>query len=232
MENLKGKKNIKLYHGSDVIIGQPEYGKGKLNNDYGRGFYCTEDINLAREWACAKNNDGYVNMYELDISEMNILNLNSSKYNILNWLAVLTDNRTYWQNGSVAEEAKRYLREHFLIDISDYDVIIGYRADDSYFSFAQDFVAGVISLQKLSEAMQLGKLGEQIVLKSPLAFEKIQYVKSEPVDMQAYYIKKIERERAARKEYRMSKRQKADLNELFILDIMREGMENGDPRLF
>ena len=98
--------------------------------------------------------------------------------------------------------------------------------------FAQDFVAGVISLQKLSEAMQLGKLGEQIVLKSPQAFEKIQYVKSELVDMQAYYIKKIERERATRKEYRMSKRQKADLNELFILDIMREGMENGDPRLF
>ena len=97
---------------------------------------------------------------------------------------------------------------------------------------AQDFVAGVISLQKLSEAMQLGKLGEQIVLKSPQAFEKIQYVKSEPVDMQAYYIKKIERERAARKEYRMSKRQKADLNELFILDIMREEMENDDPRLF
>lgn len=36
-----------------------------------------------------------------------------------------------------------------------------------YFSFAQDFVAGVISLEKLSEAMRLGKLGEQIVLKSP-----------------------------------------------------------------
>ena len=50
--------------------------------------------------------------------------------------------------------------------------------------------------------------------------------------MQVYYIKKMERERTARKEYRMSKRQKADLNELFILDIMREGMENGDPRLF
>ena len=140
--------------------------------------------------------------------------------------------RSDWQNGSIAEEGKRYLKEHFLLDISEYDVIIGYRADDSYFSFAQDFVAGVISLQKLSEAMQLGKLGEQIVLKSPQAFEKIQYVKSEPVDMQAYYIKKIERERAARKEYRMSKRQKADLNELFILDIMREEMENDDPRLF
>lgn len=42
-----------------------------------------------------------------------------------------------------------------------------------YFSFAQDFVAGVISLEKLSEAMRLGKLGEQIVLKSPKAFDQI-----------------------------------------------------------
>lgn len=231
MENLKGKKSIKLYHGSDVIVDQPEYGKGKLNNDYGRGFYCTEDINLAREWACAKNNDGYVNMYELDISEMNILNLNSSKYNILNWLAVLTDNRTYWQNGSVAEEAKRYLREHFLIDISDYDVIIGYRADDSYFSFAQDFVAGVISLQKLSAAMRYGKLGEQIVLKSQKAFQTIKYTGNENASHDIYYVKKVKREKQARKEYRMNKKEKADINDLYMLDIMREGIENGDARL-
>ena len=208
-----------LYHGSQIILEKPEYGKGARNNDYGRGFYCTEEIELAREWACAKQTNGYVNQYKLDLEGLRVLNLNNGKYNILNWLALLAANRTYWQNGSIAEEGKRYLKEHFLLDISEYDVIIGYRA-------------GVISLQKLSEAMQLGKLGEQIVLKSPQAFEKIQYVKSELVDMQAYYIKKIERERATRKEYRMSKRQKADLNELFILDIMREEMENDDPRLF
>ena len=38
MENLKGKKNIKLYHGSDVIVGQPEYGKGKLNKIFRKYF--------------------------------------------------------------------------------------------------------------------------------------------------------------------------------------------------
>ena len=224
--------SVRLYHGSENIIEKPEYGKGARHNDYGKGFYCTEDIELAKEWACAKQKNGYANIYDLDMTGLKVLHLNAPEYNILNWLAILADNRTYWQNGSIAEQAKNYIKENFLPDISEYDVIVGYRADDSYFSFAQDFVAGVISLQKLSEAMRLGKLGEQIVLKSPQAFEKIQYVKSEPVDMQAYYIKKIERERAARKEYRMSKRQKADLNELFILDIMREGMENDDPRLF
>ena len=121
-----------LYHGSQIILEKPEYGKGARNNDYGRGFYCTEEIELAREWACAKQTNGYVNQYKLDFEGLRVLNLNNGKYNILNWLALLAANRTYWQNGSIAEEGKRYLKEHFLLDISDYDVIIGYRADDSY----------------------------------------------------------------------------------------------------
>ena len=159
-----------LYHGSENIIEKPEFGKGARNNDYGKGFYCTENIELAKEWACAKQNNGYANIYEFEMDGLDILNLNSPEYNILNWLAILADNRTYWQNGSISEQAKKYIKDNFLPDISGFDVIIGYRADDSYFSFAQDFVAGVISLQKLSEAMRLGKLGEQVVLKSLKAF--------------------------------------------------------------
>lgn len=173
-----------------------------------------------------------MNIYELDMEGLKVLNLNDSKYHILNWLAILADNRTYWQNGSIAEEAKKYIKEHFLIDITPYDIIVGYRADDSYFSFAQDFVSGVISLEKLSEAMWLGKLGEQIVLKSPKAFETIYFQNYENVDAEIYYIKKAEREREARREYRKRKKESADIHELFMLDIMREGMENGDTCLF
>lgn len=221
-----------LYHGSEFLIEKPEFGKGARHNDYGRGFYCTENIELAREWACVKQKNGYVNIYELEMEGLKVLNLNDSKYHILNWLAILADNRTYWQNGSIAEEAKKYIKEHFLIDITPYDIIVGYRADDSYFSFAQDFVSGVISLEKLSEAMRLGKLGEQIVLKSPKAFETIYFQNYENVDAEIYYIKKAEREREARREYRRRKKESADIHELFMLDIMREGMENGDTRLF
>lgn len=221
-----------LYHGSEFLIEKPEFGKGARHNDYGRGFYCTENIELAREWACVKQKNGYVNIYELDMEGLKVLNLNDSKYHILNWLAILADNRTYWQNGSIAEEAKKYIKEHFLIDITPYDIIVGYRADNSYFSFAQDFVSGVISLEKLSEAMRLGKLGEQIVLKSPKAFETIYFQNYENVDAEIYYIKKVEREREARREYRKRKKESADIHELFMLDIMREGMENDDTRLF
>ena len=222
---------MKLYHGSENIIEKPVYVKGARYNDYGKGFYCTENIELAKEWACAKQKNGYANIYDLDLSELNVLNLNSGSYNILNWLAILADNRTYWQNGSIAEPAKNYIKENFLPDISTYDVIIGYRADDSYFSFAQDFVSGVISLQKLAQAMRLGKLGEQIVLKSPKAFAQIQFAGYENADAEEYYIKKNEREREARRQYRRNKKEKADVNELFILDIMREEIKNGDARL-
>lgn len=165
-KNKRWYDEKRLYHGSQFIIQKPEYGKGARHNDYGKGFYCTEQIELAKEWACAKQGDGYANIYDLDFNGLNVLNLNDGHYNILNWLALLADNRTYWQNGSIAEEAKSYIKENFLPDISSYDVIIGYRADDSYFAFAQDFVAGVISMQKLAHAMKFGQLGEQIVLKS------------------------------------------------------------------
>ena len=53
-----------LYHGSEFLIEKPEFGKGARHNDYGRGFYCTENIELAREWACAKQKNGYVNSGE------------------------------------------------------------------------------------------------------------------------------------------------------------------------
>ncbi|MBO5070968.1 MAG: DUF3990 domain-containing protein [Roseburia sp.] len=220
-----------IYHGSQYIIEKPEYGKGARQNDYGRGFYCTESEELAKEWACAKDTNGYANKYELDLIGLKILNLNSPEYNILNWLAILTKNRTYWQNSSIAEEAKKYLQQHFLIDTLQYDIIIGYRADDSYFSFAQDFVSNTISLKKLSEAMRLGKLGEQIVLKSEKAFQAIHFLGAEEAFKEEYFVKKASRDKEARREYRKNKSSSIDINDVFMMDIMREGMKNGDARL-
>ena len=220
-----------VYHGSDHIIEKPAYNGSKRTNDYGYGFYTTESIELAKEWACSDQRNGFANIYEFNPEELSVLHLNSPEYNILNWLAILTKYRSYWQNGSIAEEAKNYLQQHFFVDPAPYDVIIGYRADDSYFTFAQDFVAGTISLKKLSEAMRLGKLGEQIVLKSEKAFEHIRFVGAEPADAETYYEKKALRDREARRAYRSTRQVSNALNELYMIDIMREGIENGDPRL-
>ena len=220
-----------VFHGSEHIVEKPVFRGGKKSNDYGYGFYTTESLDLAKEWACAKDTDGYANRYELDMAGLSVLNLNSSEYSILNWLALLTRYRSYWQNGSIAEEAKIYLQEHFFVDPEEYDIIIGYRADDSYFSFAQDFVAGTISLQKLSEAMRLGKLGEQIVLKSERAYTQIHFQGADFAEAQRWYDKKSVRDREARRAYRRSKSTSDGIADLYMLDIMREGITNGDSRL-
>lgn len=220
-----------IYHGSEKMIEAPVYGKGNSHNDYGKGFYCTESEELAKEWACSNNNDGFANKYKFDMAGLNVLHLNSEEYILLNWLAVLTKNRTYWENSTVSEMAKKYLADNFMIDTSGYDVMIGYRADDSYFSFAQDFVAGAISYRQLGEAMRLGKLGEQIVLMSEKAFDRIEYISSTPAEAAVYYKKKKERDRAARREYRQAKGELLSPDELFMVDIMRERMKQDDDRL-
>lgn len=212
---------ITLYHGSEYLIERPEFGKGAKHNDYGRGFYCTENMELAKEWACANGKDGYVNIYELSLHGLSVLNLNSEEYSILNWLAVLASNRTYWQRNSIAEEAKNFLQQHFHVDVNEYDIVKGYRADDSYFSFAQDFVSGTISLQQLEQAMYLGKLGEQWMLRSEAAFSAIQFLGAEKALSQEYTVKKMARDRKARQEYRKGRQRKATTSDVYMLDIMR-----------
>ena len=219
-----------LYHGSPVIVEKPIYGKSKPYNDYGRGFYCTEHIELAKEWSCSEGTDGYANRYELDLSGMNILRLTSEDYTILNWLAILMENRIGRLSSSVAKSGREYLLRNFLPEYKDYDVIIGYRADDSYFSFARAFMENSMSLKQLSRAMRLGKLGEQIVLKSQAAFDAIRFLDYAAANNAIYYAKRKERDKEAR--YTFEKElDHDDLDGIFMRDIIREGIKENDTRL-
>lgn len=220
-----------LFHGSELVIARPELAKGRSANDYGKGFYCTEDSNLAGEWACRNNRDGFINRYVLDMDGLQICNLNGPEYNVLNWLAVLTRHRGYWQKHTIAEEAKEFLQENFLVDLGDYDIIIGYRADDSYFSFAQDFISGVISYQKLARAMHLGKLGEQVVLKSERAFRQLCYQGFDVAPTDIFYNKKVSRDMDARRSYARDKSNPRNHDEIYILDIIRGEADVNELRL-
>ena len=147
-----------LYHGSNNIIKQPFLGGGKIYNDYGQGFYCTDKIELAKEWACTEEVSAYVNKYELDIQKLKILDLSKNEYSTLNWLALLLKYRKLRITSPIMKRGMEWLIKHFSIDISAYDVIIGYRADDSYFSFARAFINNQISLKQLEYAMDLSFL--------------------------------------------------------------------------
>lgn len=226
------KNDLIIYHGSQQIVEIPEFGIGKNYNDYGQGFYCTENIELAKEWACPIKNDGYSNKYIMHFDGMNVMHLTKGKFNILNWLAILLAHRKFDITSPVGNNARDFILERFMPDTTGVDVMIGYRADDSYFSFAEDFVNNTISLRDLNLAMQLGTLGEQVVLLSERSFKQIEFVEYEVADYREYYYKRAERDRNARAAYANKKKNLQQLmDDIFVLDIMREDMKHDDQRL-
>ena len=86
---------IKILHGSNHIIEKPALSLGKPYNDYGQGFYCTESVEMAKEWACKENKDGFVNEYDFNADGLRILNLLDGKHSVLNWIALLLKNRIF-----------------------------------------------------------------------------------------------------------------------------------------
>ena len=220
-----------LFHGSPSIIEKPQFGYGKVYNDYGLGFYCTDSLEMAKEWGVAQNRNGYANRYELDCEGLKILDLSGPSFNILHWLAVLLENREFDVPSGLALEAKEYILNTFRVDYQSKDAIIGYRADDSYFSFAQDFINGTISYRQLNNAMHLGKLGQQFVLKSKQAFDRIQFLGYEVAEHDEWYAKKMLRDRSARREYFSVERNKRQRGDLYITQILDEEMKPDDERL-
>lgn len=226
------KKDITIYHGSQQIVEIPKYGAGKTYNDYGQGFYCTQNIELAKEWACPVKNNGYANKYTMYLEGLCVMHLTQSPFNILSWLAILLASRKFDINSPVGSSARDFILSRFMPDTADVDVMIGYRADDSYFSFAEDFVNNTISLRDLNLAMKLRTLGEQIVLLSKRSFDQIEFNGYEIADYREYYSKRTERDRNARTTYASRKKTLQQLaDDLFVLDIIREDMRYDDPRL-
>ena len=210
-----------LYHGSDKIISSPKYGYGKPFNDYGQGFYCTKHIDLAKEWAVEAERDGFVNVYEIDDKGLKILNLNDEKYSILHWITLLIEHRTFSINSPLARDGIGFLQRNYHIDIDKYDAIIGYRADDSYFSFARAFLANTISIEQLEEAMCLGELGQQFFIKSEKAFSKLKFVEAKQVDCAEYYPKKSARDSKARESYNTIA-DAMDKTGTYLIDLVRK----------
>ena len=222
-------KIITLFHGSEKIIETPTFGEGKKTNDFGLGFYCTESDVLAKEWAVSSLRDGFSNRYTLDTEYMKILNLNSPDYTILNWIAVLVEHRLFTIKTPVARRAKRYLIDNFGINVNAYDLITGYRADDSYFDYAESFLNNAISVEQLANAMRLGKLGEQIVLKSKFAFSRIQFEGFEVAEKEEFYVLRKSRDDEANRLYLEMLEEESD--GLYFQDIIRGGITNDDPRI-
>lgn len=164
---------ITLFHGSDKIVEKPLYNYGKEDNDYGVGFYTTKIKERAEDWALLYGSDSaYVNEYEIDLKDLNIINL--MDYGPLAWVAEVVAHR-----GVVSEVAKGFLPEFikkYKIDTEQADIIIGYRADDSYSEVIESFMQGELTIAEVKKLFYKGELGMQYFIKSQEAFDKINFI--------------------------------------------------------
>lgn len=221
-----------MFHGSARVVQNPSKNGGRIHNDFGQGFYCTPDIGLAREWACTEAPSAFVNHYSFEPSfPLKVCDLSEPSFHILNWMAILLKNRQFDTKFGLPSAVKEYILQEFLPDLGPYDVIRGWRADDSYFSFAQMFLSGTISLEQLGRALRLGGLGEQVFLQSERAFEALVFVSAERVDKAIYYPQRVARDSKARETFGKMKMEKDVTDGIFSLDIYREKWKNDDPRL-
>lgn len=165
-----------LFHGTPDKIVKPLFGLGDDKHDYGKGFYLTESIDLAKEWAVCRPNEinGWVHKYILNTNDLKILDFQN--HSVLSWLAELMKHRE-------ASDSRRYrmLAEKFIkkygIDTSSYDVIKGWRANASYFYIAKEFVRDNIDIDILEDLLSLGGLGIQYCIKSEKAYLQLTEVK-------------------------------------------------------
>ena len=193
-----------LFHGSNKIISNPTKAGGKVHNDFGQGFYCTPDIELAREWACTETPTAFANHYSFEPSyTLEVCNLSGPDYHVLNWLAVLMVNRVFETSHGIPAAIKKYIIKEFLPDLSGYDVIRGYRADDSYFQYSNLFLSGTISV----------------------------FTSAEIVDRDVYLAKRLARESKARDAFQKIKHGPEVFDGIFAIDVYRNKMKNDDPRL-
>lgn len=165
-------ERVILFHGTPAEVVVPTYGMGNEKHDYGKGFYLTEDEELAKEWAVCRpdRRNGWVHKFILELDELKVLDF--QKQDVLSWIAELMKHRH-------ASDSKRYrmLSAKFIdrygVDTEGYDVIKGWRANASYFYIAKEFVRDNVDVDILEDLLSLGGLGVQYCLKTPKAYEHL-----------------------------------------------------------
>lgn len=188
-----------FYHGSAVRTFVPTFGLGKAQHDYGRGFYLTESLELAREWAVAADPfaDGWVHAYELNLTGLSVLDFTT--LGPLPWLAELMKHRDGDSGRYYRENAPKFIARYG-VDISGYDVVRGWRADASYFYICKSFVRNNIGVDFLSELLTLGDFGIQYFVQSEKAFSALRELPDalEKVSAAEYYERYNRRDSVAR----------------------------------
>ena len=138
-----------LYHTGYEEIRQPDVHYGRVNADFGQGFYLTDDPAFAARWA--KDSRGcrpVMNTYELDLTGLTVLHLTRDE----EWFRYLFANRRSLPDAH-----------------PEADVIIGPIANDTLYDTLGIMTSGFLSDDQALQLLLIGPLYQQIVLKTKKA---------------------------------------------------------------
>ena len=219
---------MKLYHGSKAVIANPIVQGSKCDDDYGPSFYLTTDLNTAKSWACKENVLGIVNEYICDskvFRNFKILDLtNKDLYSVLNWVAILMHFRILDSSFKKNNIATLKWLEKYFIDVDQYDIVIGFRADDSWFRFPSRFVSNDLAFEDLEKVFLLGNLGIQYAFMSKRAIKSLKF--NSAIECERTYLGNHQRiVKEATKIFDEILNSPRDPNKTYILDLMRKSNE-------
>lgn len=148
-----------LFHGTNVIIKEPDLKHSDEDIDFGIGFYLTQDERMAKKWASRKQNS-IVNSYHIDSSNLKAYHFNLDK----EWLEYVRANRV------VSSDSQKIKQKY-----EEYDILIGPTADDSLYDTIQEYLDEEISAETAIKYLNVAGYSEQIVIKSEKAIQNLQF---------------------------------------------------------
>ena len=164
-EGMKG--DILLFHGSKTnIIGEIDVNKGRVNNDFGQGFYAGESYEQAISFISGFEKSS---VYLLDFEEQN---LRHKKYEVnQEWMMTIA----YYRGVLKSYESHPIVKK--LIEKSqDCDYIIAPIADNRMFQIINSFIEGEITDEQCKHCLAATHLGSQYVFISERAIEQVKLI--------------------------------------------------------
>ena len=161
-----------FYHGTNMLIGKIDISKSRNRVDFGKGFYLTDKLGTAYDWASRKVDiEGFgistVIRYEINSELFNIFGLKHSVIPDISWLDFICSNRELNPNGISFKEPRH-----------DYNWISGPIADDKVVDVVAEYMRNEISADEAIKNLQALPQTYQLSLHT---FEAVEFVTQENV---------------------------------------------------
>lgn len=165
-DNLKGNEKI-LFHGAkNKIVGDIDIRKGRINNDFGQGFYTGESYNQAMTFVSNYDNSS---VYYIRFDDQN---LTAKKYQVnQEWMMTFA----YYRGALDEYKEHPYIKE-IISESRKCDYIVAPIADNRMFQIINAFINGEITDEQCKHCLAATNLGMQYIFISDKAVSNLEVI--------------------------------------------------------